>query len=166
MIPAHAAPLRRRVVARARRLVIAVVGVSLALVGIALIVLPGPGVLVVAVALAVLATEFAWAARALHRTTAAAARATSAMNDGRLRRLALAAGALAALAAGLAVTAGVDRFRSFGIGAAVGGLCTLVMLAPTTGRWLERAVVRLSPPSPSPVDGSRPDPATAEGTPS
>ena len=162
MTPAQSAPLRRRIVANARRLVVAVVGASLALVGIAMIVLPGPGVLVVAVGLAVLATEFAWAARALHRTTTAANRAASAMNEGRLLRLALAAGALVALAAGVAVTAGIDQFRSFGIGAAVGGLCTLVMLAPATSRWLERTVVRLAPPST--VDGARPDPSPVEGT--
>lgn len=48
-----------------KRSVITVVGVLIVLAGIALMPLPGPGILVVVVGLAVLATEYAWARRAL-----------------------------------------------------------------------------------------------------
>jgi hypothetical protein len=36
-------------------------------IGIAMIVLPGPAIVVIPLALGILATEFAWAARLLHR---------------------------------------------------------------------------------------------------
>ena len=50
-----------------KRLVLAVFGGTLLLVGMALIVLPGPALLVIPAGLAVLATEFLWARRALRR---------------------------------------------------------------------------------------------------
>ncbi len=49
----------------AKRILIAVVGGLLVLAGIVFLVLPGPGVLLVIAGLAVLASEFAWAASAL-----------------------------------------------------------------------------------------------------
>jgi uncharacterized protein (TIGR02611 family) len=51
-----------------RKLIIAVIGGTVLLIGIALIVLPGPAFIVIPVGLAILATEFAWARRALKRT--------------------------------------------------------------------------------------------------
>ena len=48
-----------------RRTAVSVVGVSLLLAGVAMLVLPGPGLLVIVGALAVLATEYAWAKRPL-----------------------------------------------------------------------------------------------------
>lgn len=50
-----------------KRLVVAVIGLTILLIGIAMIVLPGPAIVVIPVALGVLATEFAWARRLLHR---------------------------------------------------------------------------------------------------
>jgi len=50
-----------------RRLVILVIGGSLLLIGIALIFLPGPAFIVIPAGVAVLAMEFAWARRFLHR---------------------------------------------------------------------------------------------------
>ena len=50
-----------------RRLIIGVVGGTVLLIGIALIVLPGPAVVVIPVGLAILATEFAWARRYVHK---------------------------------------------------------------------------------------------------
>ena len=44
-----------------RKIVIAIVGVSLLCVGAAMIFLPGPAFVVIPVGLAILATEFAWA---------------------------------------------------------------------------------------------------------
>jgi tellurite resistance protein TerC len=47
----------------ARRIALAVAGFSVLAVGVALLVLPGPGLLVIAIGFAILAREFAWAAR-------------------------------------------------------------------------------------------------------
>jgi len=49
----------------ARRLVIAVVGVSVVVIGLAMVVLPGPAIVVIPAGIAILATEFAWARRLL-----------------------------------------------------------------------------------------------------
>lgn len=71
-----------------RKVVIAVVGITVAAIGIALLVLPGPGILVVLLGLAILGAEFAWARTLLRQVrnessrTAARARARA-----RLRRL-------------------------------------------------------------------------------
>ena len=48
-----------------RKVAVAIVGVSVLAVGVALIVLPGPAFLVIPAGLAILATEFVWAARLL-----------------------------------------------------------------------------------------------------
>ena len=50
-----------------RRVVIAVVGITILLVGVALLVLPGPAFIVIPIGLAVLALEFEWARRLLRR---------------------------------------------------------------------------------------------------
>lgn len=47
----------------ARRIAVAVIGLSVVLFGAALLVLPGPGILVVFAGLSILALEFAWARR-------------------------------------------------------------------------------------------------------
>jgi uncharacterized protein (TIGR02611 family) len=49
-----------------RRLIVAVIGITILVIGIAMIVLPGPAIVVIPVALGILATEFAWARRLLH----------------------------------------------------------------------------------------------------
>ena len=46
---------------------VATVGATVVATGIALLVLPGPGLLVIALGIGILATEFAWARRSLHR---------------------------------------------------------------------------------------------------
>jgi hypothetical protein len=45
---------------QARRLIIAVIGVTVLLIGIAFIVLPGPAIIVIPIGLAILASEFVW----------------------------------------------------------------------------------------------------------
>jgi len=60
-----------------RVLMAATTGSGLVVVGIALLVLPGPGVVVIALGLGVLATEFAWARRVLHRGRHHAGRAVN-----------------------------------------------------------------------------------------
>ena len=50
-----------------RRAIVAVIGFTVLLVGIAMIVLPGPAFLVIPLGLAILATEFVWAAALLKK---------------------------------------------------------------------------------------------------
>jgi uncharacterized protein (TIGR02611 family) len=59
---------------QARRLVVIVVGFTLLLIGVAMLVLPGPAVVVIPAGLAILATEFVWARRLLHRMKQTAGR--------------------------------------------------------------------------------------------
>jgi tellurite resistance protein TerC len=47
--------------------IIAVIGATVMLAGVAMLVLPGPGLVTIAAALAILATEFAWASHLLKR---------------------------------------------------------------------------------------------------
>jgi tellurite resistance protein TerC len=58
-----------------KKLVVAVIGGTVLLFGICLIFLPGPAVLVIPAGLAILATEFVWARRWLHKVKAMAAKA-------------------------------------------------------------------------------------------
>lgn len=50
-----------------RRLIVGMVGGTVLLFGFALIFLPGPAIVVIPLGLAILATEFAWARRYLHK---------------------------------------------------------------------------------------------------
>jgi tellurite resistance protein TerC len=63
------------VAAPLRKVIIAIIGGTVLLIGIALIVLPGPAFLVIPVGLAILATEFAWAGRAMARAKRIVAKA-------------------------------------------------------------------------------------------
>ena len=58
------------------RIIVGVVGGVLTLAGAVMLVAPGPGILVILAGLGVLASEFAWASRALHRTKTFAANAS------------------------------------------------------------------------------------------
>ena len=53
-----------------RRVIVAVVGMTILLVGFALLVLPGPAFIVIPIGLAVLAVEFEWARDLLRRARA------------------------------------------------------------------------------------------------
>ena len=66
-----------------KRIFIALIGGTVLLVGLALLVLPGPGLPIIAVGLAILATEFLWARRALRKAkgTVARARRKSGLRD-------------------------------------------------------------------------------------
>ena len=52
---------------QAKRLIILIVGMTVICFGIALVVLPGPAIVVIPVGLGILATEFVWARRLLHK---------------------------------------------------------------------------------------------------
>lgn len=58
-----------------RKVVVAVVGLTVLGIGFAMIVLPGPSILVIPLGLAILATEFLWARRLLRRFQDRVARA-------------------------------------------------------------------------------------------
>ena len=60
---------------RLRRAFVFVVGMTLLLAGVAMLVLPGPGIVVILIALALLATEFAWAETLLVRARERASQA-------------------------------------------------------------------------------------------
>ena len=76
-----------------KKFFIALIGGTVVLIGVAMLVLPGPGVLVIAGGLAILATEFIWAKRALRNAKGAVAKARrkSGLKDW-LRRLKARAG--------------------------------------------------------------------------
>ena len=59
----------------ARKVVVAVIGMTVLAFGVALIVLPGPAVVVIPLGLAILGTEFLWARRLLQRLRHGANRA-------------------------------------------------------------------------------------------
>ena len=50
-----------------RKIVVAVIGTTVLLIGLALTVLPGPAVVVIPIGIAILASEFVWAKRAMKR---------------------------------------------------------------------------------------------------
>ena len=58
-----------------RKLIVAVIGVTILLIGVAMIALPGPAFIVIPVGLGILATEFAWARRAVRRARVMIAKA-------------------------------------------------------------------------------------------
>ena len=58
-----------------KKFFIALIGGTMLLVGVALLVLPGPGLPIVAAGLAILATQFLWAKRAMRRARGAVAKA-------------------------------------------------------------------------------------------
>lgn len=70
----------------ARRIVIAVVGVTVLLVGVAMIVLPGPAVVVIPAGLAILSLEFAWARHWLAKMKSGANHAFNTFNNFKGRR--------------------------------------------------------------------------------
>jgi uncharacterized protein (TIGR02611 family) len=61
--------------APARKLIVAVIGLTILLLGVVMIALPGPAFIVIPLGLAILATEFAWARRAVRRTRVMIAKA-------------------------------------------------------------------------------------------
>lgn len=72
----------RTVARNARRVAVSIVGFTLVALGLILLALPGPGVALLVAGLAVLATEYVWAQRALN----VAKRAAATARDRALRR--------------------------------------------------------------------------------
>ena len=73
-----------------RKLIVAVIGITILLLGVVMVVLPGPAFIVIPVGLGILATEFAWARRAVRRTRVMIAKARG-RESGKTRAMASAA---------------------------------------------------------------------------
>ena len=121
-----------------KRLAVAVVGSVFLLGGLAMIVLPGPGVIVSLIGLAILATEFAWAERALDHATERTAQVAGTVSSSRAGRGMLVLSGTSLCVAGVAALVVLDRFRFAGVGLIVAGVAALVTLAPQAQRWLDR----------------------------
>ncbi|WP_067485392.1 PGPGW domain-containing protein [Actinomadura hibisca] len=87
------------------RLGVFTVGATVLAGGLVMMVAPGPGILGIIVGLAILATEFAWAQRALHHARQAAERAKEKALDPRKKRRNTILAVLGGLLAGAAMIA-------------------------------------------------------------
>lgn len=119
------------------RLAILLAGLAVVGAGLAMLVLPGPGVLVVILGLAILATEFAWAERALDRTTVRAATATSKVTARRSGKVLLGVSALSMMLGGSTVGIVSTEHRVVGATVLLAGVIALVTLLPRVQRWLD-----------------------------
>jgi uncharacterized protein (TIGR02611 family) len=72
-----------------RKVIVGVIGSTILLLGVAMVVLPGPAFIVIPVGLGILATEFAWARRAVRRARVMVARARG-RESGKARTMATA----------------------------------------------------------------------------
>ena len=117
----------------AKRIAVLVAGLAVLLSGAAMLVLPGPGIIVVILGLAILATEFAWAERALDKTSATAATAISRATRTRTSRATLLLSGLMLVAAGTTVIATTGR-TPIGASIVLGGVIGLISLAPPIQR--------------------------------
>ncbi|WP_019634116.1 TIGR02611 family protein [Actinomadura atramentaria] len=81
------------------------VGMTVLVGGLVMMVAPGPGILGIVVGLAILATEFAWAQRALHHARRAAEKAKEKALDPRTKRRNTVLAVLGGLVGGAAVIA-------------------------------------------------------------
>ena len=120
-----------------KRLAVFVLGATVLGAGLAMLALPGPGLLVIILGLAILASEFAWAERALDRTTSSAASAATKVSGNRAGRVALALSGLGMVVGGAVVAALTDDFRIVGATVALAGIIALCTLLPQAQRWLE-----------------------------
>ena len=119
-----------------KRLVVLVVGIAFLGAGFAMIPLPGPGFLVILIGFIVLATEFAWAERALDRVRGRAAAAAGALNEQRISRAIAAVTGVALIIGGGFTVVIFDSHRVLGASVIFAGICGLIVLLPWTVRML------------------------------
>jgi len=121
-------------------MLVAALGFTVLGAGIALLALPGPGVLVIIVGLAILATEFAWAERALDKTLGKASQAAGSLSGNAAGRVLLALSGCALIAAGVVVMVleTFQRWQNAGIGLIVAGVAGLATLLPPVQSWIAR----------------------------
>ena len=120
-----------------KRLAVFLLGTAIVGAGLAMLVLPGPGLLIIIVGLAVLATEFVWAERALDRTTATAATAASKVTNNAAGRRALVMSGVGMVIGGALVVTLLGDHRIIGVSVLVAGLIGLATLLPGVQRWIE-----------------------------
>ena len=87
MVVARVVTVLRFMAHQSVRLSVAALGFTVLAVGLVLLVTPGPGLLVIIAGLAILAHEFAWAAKALEKAKTRAAQAREAAMRRAPRRL-------------------------------------------------------------------------------
>ena len=122
-----------------KRLVVLAVGIAFVGAGLAMLVLPGPGIPVSVIGLLILATEFAWAERALDRVRGRAAAAAGALNEQRLGRAIAALTGVSLIVGGGVTVVLFDSHRVVGATIVFAGICGLAVLLPWTVRWLDPA---------------------------
>lgn len=105
-----------------------------------MLVLPGPGIIVVLLGFAVLAREFTWAERALDRTAASAASATTKVTASTVGKLTLAASALSMIIGGGVVMFIYGGQKVVGASVTLAGIIALSTILPAVQRWLNRKV--------------------------
>jgi hypothetical protein len=97
--------------------------------GVAMLVLPGPGILVVLGGLVILATQFAWAERALDKVTESAASAANKASASRTRRFVMTISAAGMVIGGGFVVLADNGNGFMGISLALAGLISLAFAA-------------------------------------
>ena len=134
--------LLRWVASNSRRLFVTLLGFAVLGAGLAMLVLPGPGVVVILLGLALLATEFAWAERALDRTANRAAAATSRVTASRSGTMLLGASAVSMIVGGGTAAVVLSERRMLGASLVVAGVIALSVLVPRVRRWVEARASR------------------------
>lgn len=120
-----------------KRIVVLLAGLAVLGAGVTMLVLPGPGIVVIILGFAILATEFAWAERALDRTTGTAAAAASKVSNNRAGRAALMLSGFALVTGGGFVATFVDEYRLVGVSLTIAGLIGLLTLVPRVQSWID-----------------------------
>jgi uncharacterized protein (TIGR02611 family) len=120
-----------------KRLVVLVLGVVVLSAGVLMLVLPGPGVLIIIAGLAILATEFVWAERAMNATLGRASKVSGAVTGNTTGRIVLAVSALFLITAGVVIFVFLATWRMVGLTVALAGVVGLAVLHPRIQRWLE-----------------------------
>ena len=121
-------------------MLVAALGFTVVGAALALLVLPGPGVIVIIVGLAILATQFAWAERALDKTLGKASQAAGSVTGNLAGRVLLALSGCALIAAGVVVMMldSFQRWQSAGVGLIIAGTAGLATLLPPVQAWIAR----------------------------
>lgn len=122
----------------AKRFLVLVLGCSVLGAGLAMLVLPGPGVLIIIVGLAILATEFAWAERALDRTRSSASKAMVGVQGTAAGRGLLVVSGAGLIVAGVVVPLILGTGAVLGLSLVLAGAIGLSTLTRPVQRWLER----------------------------
>ena len=121
-------------------MLVAALGFTVLGAGVAMLALPGPGIIVIIVGLAILATEFAWAERALDKTMGRATSAAGAVTGSVAGRVMLALSGCALIGFGVVmlIAETFDDWQTAGVGLIVAGVAGLATLLPPVQAWIAR----------------------------